>query len=169
MAALASKDPLGPEMQTGFHEETVVRAVSSLLPIPLLMIILLNKEKQMSLTFYKCPVCGEMVLLVKKAKCTPSCCGKEMTELKAGAVDAAVEKHVPACTVADGKLSVKVGSAEHPMAEEHYIEFIAVETEDGFTLRYLKPGDKPEAEFAASGAVAVYAYCNLHGLWKADL
>ena len=99
----------------------------------------------MGLSFYRCPVCGEMVLMVKKAKCTPCCCGKEMVEL------------------------VKVGSVEHPMAEEHYIEFIAVERKDGFDLKYLKPGEKPEAQFAAEGAVAAYAYCNLHGLWKADL
>ena len=123
----------------------------------------------MSLVFYKCPVCGEMVLMVKKAGCTPSCCGKEMVELKAGAVDAAAEKHVPACTIENGRLSIKVGSVEHPMTDEHYIEFIAVEKKDGFVLKYLKPGDKPEAEFCACGAVSVYAYCNLHGLWKADL
>ena len=123
----------------------------------------------MGLSFYRCPVCGEMVLMVKKAKCTPCCCGKEMVELKAGAVDAALEKHVPACSVSDGVLCVKVGSGEHPMAEEHYIEFIAVERKDGFDLKYLKPGEKPEAQFAAEGAVAAYAYCNLQGLWKADL
>ena len=121
------------------------------------------------MTFYRCPECGEIVLMVKKAECIPSCCGRKMVELKAGEVDAAVEKHVPACTVADGKLSVKVGSVEHPMAEEHYIEFIAVEKKDGFALKYLKPGEKPEASFCAKDAVAVYAYCNLHGLWKADI
>lgn len=165
MAALASKDPLGPDL-TGFHEETVSGCLFFLSIVPLRVILI---SGDMNMTFYKCPVCGEIVMMVKKAKCTPSCCGKEMEELKAGAVDAAVEKHVPACTVEDGKLSVKVGSVEHPMAEEHYIEFIAVEKEDGFVLKYLKPGDKPEAQFCAGGARTVYAYCNLHGLWKADL
>ncbi len=122
------------------------------------------------LVFYRCPKCGEMVAMVKKAKCTPACCGEEMVEVKAGSVDAAVEKHVPALSVDGSHLHVKVGSVEHPMTEEHYIEFIAVEREDGFCLKYLKPGDKPEATFGHVSAIkAVYAYCNLHGLWKAEL
>ena len=122
------------------------------------------------LVFYRCNKCGEMVAMIKKAHCTPSCCGSEMAEVKAGAVDAAVEKHVPACTADGTRLIVKVGSVEHPMTEEHYIEFIAAERGNGFDLRYLAPGDKPEAVFEnASDVRAVYAYCNLHGLWKASL
>ena len=126
----------------------------------------------MGLSFYRCPVCGEMVLMVKKAKCTPCCCGKEMVELKAGAVDAALEKHVPACSVSDGVLCVKVGSVEHPMTEEHHIAFIWLVTDKGVHRAVLDHTGAPEAVFRlAEGekAEAVYEFCNLHGLWKKAL
>lgn len=121
-------------------------------------------------TFYRCAKCGVTVALVKKGTCIPQCCGEPMEELVAGSVDAAVEKHVPAITRADGKIVVQVGSVEHPMLDAHYIEWIALATPDRLEIAYLKPGDKPVAEFACTGAedVTAYAYCNLHGLWKAD-
>ena len=85
--------------------------------------------------------------------------------------DAAHEKHVPAVTVEGDLVKVKIGSAEHPMLDAHYIEWIYVQTEKGGQRKSLKPGDAPEAVFALADdqAVAVYAYCNLHGLWKAEL
>ena len=95
-----------------------------------------------------------------------------MKELKAGTTDAAVEKHVPAVTVEGNKVHAVVGSVEHPMLDNHYIQFIALETEKGFQVKNLAPGQQPEADFlVADGdkAVAVYEYCNLHGLWKADI
>ncbi|MGI6755843.1 MAG: desulfoferrodoxin family protein [Atopobiaceae bacterium] len=94
-----------------------------------------------------------------------------MEELKAGSTDAAQEKHVPALSLDGHKLTVTVGSVEHPMTEEHYIEWIAVVADDRLNVRYLKPGDKPTISQCINGAanVSVYAYCNLHGLWKADL
>lgn len=121
-------------------------------------------------TFYRCAKCGVTVALVKKGTCIPQCCGEPMEELVAGSVDAAVEKHVPAITRADGKIVVQVGSVEHPMLDVHYIEWIALATPDRLEIAYLKPGDKPVAEFVCTGAddVTAYAYCNLHGLWKAD-
>ena len=98
------------------------------------------------------------------------CCGEKMTELKANTSDGAKEKHVPDVSVSGDVLRVKVGSVEHPMAEAHYIEWIAAETESGISFKYLKPGVKPEAEFpGASAIVAVYDYCNLHGLWKKEI
>lgn len=124
----------------------------------------------MGLSIYKCDVCGEIVMMLKKGGCTPSCCGRAMTELPANTSDGAKEKHVPDVSVSGDVLRVKVGSVEHPMAEEHYIEWIAAETENGISFKYLKPGDKPEAEFpGASAIVAVYDYCNLHGLWKKEI
>ena len=91
-------------------------------------------------------------------------------ELKANTTDAATEKHVPVASVKDREIDVKVGSVPHPMTEEHLIEWIAVETKQGVKVKYLEPGDRPEEVFCNNGdAVAVYAYCNLHGLWKADL
>ena len=124
----------------------------------------------MGFSIYKCDVCGEIVMMLKKGGCTPSCCGRAMTELSANTSDGAKEKHVPDVSVSGDVLRVKVGSVEHPMAEAHYIEWIAAETESGISFKYLKPGDKPEAEFpGASAIVAVYDYCNLHGLWKKEI
>ena len=112
----------------------------------------------------------KIVMMLKKGGCTPSCCGRAMTELSANTSDGAKEKHVPDVSVSGDVLRVKVGSVEHPMAEAHYIEWIAAETESGISFKYLKPGDKPEAEFpGASAIVAVYDYCNLHGLWKKEI
>lgn len=122
--------------------------------------------------FYHCKHCGNVAMKVTDQGPALSCCGERMEELKPGAVDAAVEKHVPVATVENGLISVKVGEVTHPMAEEHFIMWIALETERGMKLAELKPGDAPEAVFAlAEGekALVAYAYCNLHGLWKKEL
>lgn len=122
-------------------------------------------------TFYRCNKCGNIVALVQKGTCVPQCCGEQMETLVAGSVDAAVEKHVPAVTRADGQICVQVGSVEHPMLDVHFIEWIALATEAGLDIRFLKPGERPVATFADDGATdaTVYAYCNLHGLWKAEV
>lgn len=92
------------------------------------------------------------------------------TELVANTVDAAQEKHVPVIEVADDTVTVKVGSVEHPMLDAHYIEFIVLVTEGGMQMKWLKPGMKPESTFKITDKpVAAYEYCNLHGLWKAEL
>lgn len=120
--------------------------------------------------FYKCPVCGLVTAVIEKGSCVPHCCGKEMQVLKANTTDAATEKHVPVVEMDGSSISVKVGSVDHPMTEEHSIRFIALEEEDGFQMRKLTPADKPAASFCASSKpVAAYEYCNLHGLWKKDL
>lgn len=95
-----------------------------------------------------------------------------MTELVPNTTDAAQEKHVPVVEVQGNIVKVSVGSVAHPMLEEHFIQFIILETKQGFQKKDLKPGEKPEALFAlADGdeAVAAYEYCNLHGLWKAEI
>lgn len=118
---------------------------------------------------YVCEHCGNMVELVKDSGVPVMCCGQNMTELIPGTTDAAVEKHVPAYEVKDGKVYVKVGEVEHPMVEAHYIEWISVQTNKGIQRKALSPEDKPEAVFAIledETVEAVYAYCNLHGLWK---
>lgn len=120
--------------------------------------------------FYKCKKCGKVVLMMKASACSTVCCGDDMVELKAGETDGAVEKHVPVYEVKDGKVSVCVGSVAHPMLEEHHIAFIALETNKGEQIKYLKAGEEPKAEFAlldGESVTAVYEYCNLHGLWKA--
>ncbi len=124
----------------------------------------------MEMKFYRCKHCGQIVAIVKGTGVPIKCCGEAMEEIKAGETDASVEKHVPVYEVNNGTVSVKVGSAEHPMVEEHYIEWIALQTREGNQRKALKPGQKPEATFRITDGdevVAVYAYCNLHSLWKA--
>jgi superoxide reductase len=119
--------------------------------------------------FYRCELCGNIVALVKNGGGTAlTCCGQPMTHLVAGAVDAAKEKHIPVVTKEDGKIKIAVGSVEHPMIDKHYIEWIALESEGTIRINYLKPGDAPKTEFCEFPSGTVYAYCNLHGLWKAD-
>ena len=91
-------------------------------------------------------------------------------EVQAGVTDGAYEKHVPVIEAEGGTVKVKVGAVEHPSLPAHYIEWILLETEQGFQIHYLKPGMKPEAVFETNEAVvAAYEYCNLHGLWKAEM
>ena len=119
------------------------------------------------MTFYKCDTCGEIVMEIEKGTCTPSCCGKEMRELKANTVDAAAEKHVPVVEKDNGKVCVKVGSVAHPMTEEHYISMIVLETNKGFAVKNLTPGQTPAADFILADdekIVSAYSYCNLHGM-----
>ncbi|MBR2707390.1 MAG: desulfoferrodoxin [Mogibacterium sp.] len=120
--------------------------------------------------FYRCSHCGQIVAIVKGTGVPVICCGEPMQEIVAGTTDAAVEKHVPVFEVKGDTVSVKVGSVEHPMLAEHYIEWIALKTKQGNQRKALNPGDKPEACFRiceGDEVEAVYAYCNLHSLWKA--
>lgn len=124
----------------------------------------------MELKFFVCKTCGKIITMIKGTPVPTICCGSPMEEIIPGSVDAAVEKHVPVYSLEGSKLSVDVGSVAHPMLDEHYIEWIAVATETGYQIKYLKPGDAPHADFAIAEGdkpVSVYAYCNLHGLWKA--
>ena len=122
--------------------------------------------------FYICETCKNIITKIVDSKVPVVCCGKPMKELVPGAVDGALEKHVPAVTV-DGKtVKVQIGEVIHPMLPEHYIQFIALETKNGVQIKNLKAGDEPKAEFElADGdeAVAVYEYCNLHGLWVKEI
>ena len=123
----------------------------------------------MELKFYKCKHCGNIIAVVKASGAPISCCGEKMTEIIPGTTDAAAEKHVPVVEVKDGKVIVTVGEVAHPMAPEHYIEWIAISTDQGNQRKILEPGDKPMACFAlcdGENFEAAYAYCNLHGLWK---
>ncbi len=121
--------------------------------------------------FYICEKCGQIIETVKESGAPVTCCGQKMTELIAGTTDAAQEKHVPIFTIDGNDIKVKVGTMTHPMEEVHYIEWIAIETEQGVQKKFLKPGQAPEATFALTEddtLVSIYAYCNLHGLWKAE-
>lgn len=118
--------------------------------------------------FYRCSVCGNMVALIKKGGGTLVCCGKEMVKLVANSTDASQEKHVPVVTKEAGKIKATVGSVAHPMLPEHFIEWIALVSDDKVEIKFLKPGEEPNADFNEVKTGTVYAYCNLHGLWKAD-
>ena len=120
----------------------------------------------------KCAKCGKMVFVEKKSGCPTMCCGDAMEELIPGSVDAAQEKHVPVLAARGNRVQVTVGSVEHPMLDEHYIQFIILETSCGYQLRRLNPGEAPKAEFLLAegeSALPAYEYCNLHGLLKAEL
>lgn len=120
--------------------------------------------------FYICKHCGNIIAYVKNAGVKVSCCGEEMQELVPGTTDAAREKHVPVYSVENGTVKVNVGEIDHPMAPEHFIEWVSLQTKFVNQRKQLKPGDAPSVTFAVSDGdevEAVYAYCNLHGLWKA--
>ena len=123
----------------------------------------------MGMKFYRCEHCGQIVAIVKATGVPVMCCGQAMKEMVPGETDGAVEKHVPVYEVNGSKVTVTVGSVEHPMLDEHYIEWIALETKMGNQRKSLKPGDKPSVCFSiceGDEVVAVYEYCTLHGLWK---
>ena len=124
----------------------------------------------MATKFYKCNRCGNVVEKVVDSRVPVVCCGEKMEELVPNTVDASGEKHVPVVTnLGDGRIKVEVGSVHHPMEKEHHIAFIYVETDKGGIRIDLK--DEPVAEVCTCGAkpLAVYEYCNLHGLWKTEL
>ncbi|WP_411679002.1 desulfoferrodoxin [Clostridium thailandense] len=116
---------------------------------------------------YKCEICGNMVEVIHKAGGSLVCCNKPMTLLVENTVDAAVEKHVPIIEKIQGGVIVKVGEVEHPMLEEHHIEWIEVHTANKVYRKCLKVGEKPEAIFKVDAEVLfAREYCNIHGLWK---
>ena len=121
--------------------------------------------------FFICEKCGNMIAMVKSSGVPVMCCGQKMTELIPGTSDGAHEKHVPVFTVEGNQVHVKVGEVAHPMLDAHYIEWISLQIKQGNQRKELHPGEAPEACFAlceGDEVEAVYAYCNLHGLWKAE-
>ncbi len=122
--------------------------------------------------FYICEKCGNLVGMIHSSGVPMVCCGQKMSPLVPGTVDASVEKHLPVAETEKNAVKVAVGSVTHPMSEEHSILWIYLETTEGGHRKCLKPTDAPEAVFVLSegeAPKAVYAYCNLHGLWKTDL
>jgi superoxide reductase len=119
--------------------------------------------------FFRCKHCGNIIVMMEDSGVNVQCCGEKMTEVVPGTVEAAAEKHIPVVSIEGTSVSVNVGSIDHPMLPEHFIRWIVLETNEGFLVKNLKPGDKPAAVFTTepgTEAVAVYAYCNLHSLWK---
>ena len=121
--------------------------------------------------FLRCELCGKIVAVVKDSACPTKCCGQAMEEMVPNTQDGAHEKHIPVFEIVENVVHVKVGSVEHPMMDNHYIEWIAIQTNMGNQRKILKPGEKPEADFAllpGEKVVAVLEHCNLHGLYKAE-
>ena len=122
--------------------------------------------------FYKCAHCGSIVVKINDLGPVPSCCGEPMQEMRVGTTDGALEKHVPVVLEQGNKVLVKVGDVAHPMVEDHWIQWIYLLTDKGGTFHFLKPGDVPATTFVLDDdevVLAVYEYCNKHGLYKANL
>ena len=115
---------------------------------------------------YKCEVCGNIIEVLEVGGGTLVCCGKPMILLQEKEKDIGMEKHVPVIEKTLSGIKIRVGSAEHPMEEKHYIQWIEVIANGKTYKEFLKPGMKPEVEFCVSGNMQIRAYCNIHGLWK---
>ncbi len=123
----------------------------------------------MEMKFYRCSHCGQIIAIVKKTGVPIICCGEPVQEIVPCSTDAALEKHVPVYTVEGNCVKVCVGSTAHPMLPEHYIEWVAIQTKFGNQRKALTPGSEPKVCFSlceGDELLAVYAYCNLHSLWK---
>lgn len=121
--------------------------------------------------FYICRHCGNLIEMVHDAKVPVFCCGQKMEALEPNTVEASNEKHIPVVEVKGSQVHVNVGSVDHPMVPEHFIEWVYVETENGGYRKELYPQSAPNVvfELGSDKPVAVYAYCNLHGLWMTKL
>ena len=120
--------------------------------------------------FLRCIHCGNIMGVVKESGVPVMCCGEKMEEIIPGTVEASKEKHIPVYKVKENRVSVTIGEIEHPMQEEHYIEWVSIQTKFGNQRKAVYPHQKPEVFFSicdGDEVEAVYAYCNLHGLWKA--
>lgn len=122
--------------------------------------------------FYRCEICGNIIVKLEDSGMKPYCCGRVMTLMEPGTVDASLEAHVPVWKMEGNKLIVTVGCKDHPMTESHQIKWIFIKTNKGSYTIFLTPKDRPEACIKLGHCerlCAVYSYCNLHGLWKADI
>ena len=121
--------------------------------------------------FFVCEHCGNLIGMINDVGVPMMCCGQKMTKLEAGTVEASVEKHVPVVNVKDNFVDVEIGSVAHPMIAEHSILWVYLQTDKGGQRKCLEIGGEPKVSFALCDEkpVAVYAYCNLHGLWKTEI
>ncbi len=120
--------------------------------------------------FLICEICGNIIAMVKESGIPIECCGEEMKEIIPGTTDASLEKHVPVYEVKGQEVYVKIGAVDHPMLPEHYIEWVSIQTKFGNQRKALAPGQEPKVCFSlceGDEVEAIYAYCNLHSLWKA--
>ena len=128
-------------------------------------------ENENKVRFYHCDHCGSVVAVLRDGGCAPSCCGAPMELLVAQTGGSGSERHVPMVEHDGDHLVVRVGEIRHDMVEEHLIEWIALERGGRLCFKFLKPEEEPKAKFGSCHTEGgkVYAYCNLHGLWEAQL
>ena len=121
--------------------------------------------------FYICEHCGNIEGIIHDSGAPLVCCGQKMTKLEAGTVEASHEKHIPVVKVENNTVKVTVGAVAHPMTEAHSITWVYLQTDRGGQRKHLSPDTLPEVTFALADEkpLAVYAYCNLHGLWKTEI
>ncbi len=121
--------------------------------------------------FYKCSICGKIIDIIEDSGVDTICCGKPMAILEPNTVEASTEKHLPVAEIDGDTITVRVGTVEHPMVEEHFIKWISVISADRVQRVTLSPHQKPEAVFVVpeKGEVSVYEFCNIHGLWKTTI
>lgn len=121
--------------------------------------------------FYLCNTCHNLAILAIASGITPYCCGDDMIRYVANMPEGETDTHTPIVTRIDNRtISVRVGKSNHPRREDHCIRFICLQTDIGGIIQYIGPGEAPEAVFHCNGTpLSVYAYCNRHGLWKADV
>lgn len=125
----------------------------------------------MKTNFFVCEHCGNLVEVVNDGGVPLMCCGQEMTCLQAGVAEASHEKHIPVVNIDGNELTVCVGSVSHPMTAEHNISWVYLKTDKGGHLKHLDVGAQSVIKFALvdEKPLEVYAYCNIHGLWKAEI
>ena len=131
-----------------------------------------ERGKEMNVKFYRCNHCGNIAVKVVDSGVPLVCCGEEMELLVPDTQDAALEKHVPDVTVDGRKVRVQIGSVEHPMVDDHYIQFICLVTDNSYQIHPLTSDNEPRCEFTLGEEEIpkeVYEYCNVHGLWKKNL
>lgn len=121
--------------------------------------------------FFYCESCNNVLIAAIASGVIPYCCGDEMTLLKPNTSDGNVEKHVPVVAeLSDHSIRVKIGSEPHPMTAAHNIRFICLQTTKEIIIRYLNVSEAPDVTIQFCGnPLAIYAYCNLHGLWQGEL
>ena len=124
----------------------------------------------MKVKFFICNHCGNIVAMIKDQGVPIKCCGESMHEIIPGAKEGSQEKHIPVYSFDGETVTVTVGETEHPMTTEHYIDWVCIETENGFQIKKLTPDKSPKITFKlvkGEEIKAVYAFCNQHSLWKA--
>ena len=119
--------------------------------------------------FYVCKYCGKLIRVLNTNNTKTICCGEEMKELVANSVDASLEKHKPVVEIVENELLIKVGSIFHPMTKDHYIQWIIVNNDERCYEVELFPEQDPVVRIPLLRNSTIYAYCNLHGLWKTEI